>query len=477
MKRDTHFCTNERETATKMKHNLLEGNVEKLVLKTAVPMVVAQLVNMLYNIVDRIFVGKIPEIGAVALGGIGIYLPINILLMAVSLLFGAGGAPQAAIAMGRGDQNKAEKYLGCCVLPLVVSGIFFSLILFFGGESILPLFGATEANLQYSVAYVNIICVGIPFSMLITGLNTFINTQGKTFIGMVSVIIGAVINIVLDAVFVLVLDMGVAGAAWATVIGQIVSAVWVVGFLVSGHSAIRIRMKNLIPNLKMLGSITSLGISSFITTGAESLVNIVLNYSLKKYGALALTGYVVDGATLAMSAATIITSTSSFIRLPINGFSQGLQPVISYNYGGGRTDRVKRAIRFAIIVTTSYAAVLWGILMITPTTFTQLFTDSAEVVAVSGNLIRVYILGMILSGIQSTMVQAFSARGMRKHSLIISLLCKGLYVPLLLILPMLVPSKYSLMAIYAAQAVTDVVSTVISLGLYKRTETHPVTQK
>ena len=379
--------------------------------------------------------------------------------------------------MGRGDQNKAEKYLGCCVLPLTVSGIFFGLILFFGGESILPLFGATDTNLQYAVEYVNIICIGIPFCMLITGLNTFINTQGKTFIGMVSVIIGAVINIVLDAVFVLVLDMGVAGAAWATVIGQIVSAVWVVGFLASGHSTIRIRKNNLIPNLKMLGSITSLGISSFITTGAESLVNIVLNYSLKKYGALALTGYVVDGATLAMSAATIITSTSSFIRLPINGFSQGLQPVISYNYGGGRKDHVKRAIRFAIIITTSYAAVLWGILMITPTTFTRLFTDSAEVVAVSGDLIRVYILGMILSGIQSTMVQAFAARGMRKYSLIISLLCKGLYVPLLLILPMLVPSKFSLMAIYAAQAITDVVSTVISLSLYKRTEDLAVTQK
>lgn len=460
-----------------MKQNLLEVNVEKLVIKTAVPMVVAQLVNMLYNIVDRIFVGKIPEIGAVALGGIGIYLPVNILLMAVSLLFGAGGAPQAAIAMGKGERNKAEKYLGCCVFPIIASGILFSLILFFGGKSILPLFGATETNLQYAVEYVNIICIGIPFCMLITGLNTFINTQGKTFIGMVSVIIGAVINIVLDAVFVLILDMGVAGAAWATVIGQIVSSIWVVGFLASEHSTIRIRKKNLIPDMKLLSSITSLGISSFITTGAESLVNIVLNYSLKKYGALALTGYVVDGATLAMSAATIITSTSSFIRLPINGFSQGLQPVISYNYGAGRADRVKRAIRFAIIVTTSYAAILWGILMITPTTFTQMFTDSAEVVAVSGNLIRVYILGMILSGIQSTMVQAFSARGMRKYSLIISLLCKGLYVPLLLILPMFVPSKCSLMAIYAAQAITDVVSTVISLGLYKRTEAHAITQK
>ena len=325
--------------------------------------------------------------------------------------------------------------------------------------------------MQYSVEYVRIICLGIPFSMLIIGLNTFINTQGRTFIGMVSVIIGAFINIVLDAVFVLALDMGVAGAAWATVIGQTISAVWVVGFLSSGHSAIRIRKENLIPDIRVLKSITSLGISSSITTGAESLVNIILNYSLKKYGALALTGYTVDGATLAMSAATIITSTSSFIRLPINGFSQGLQPVISYNYGAGRADRVKQAIRFAIIITTAYAGLLWIILMVTPGTFTQMFTNNTDVVTVSESLIRVYIFGMILSGIQSTMVQAFSARGMRKHSLIISLLCKGLYVPLLLLFPFLVPAKYSLAAIYAAQPVTDVIATLISFRLYKRTET------
>ena len=454
-----------------MKQNLLEGNVEQLVVKTAVPMVVAQIINMLYNIVDRVFVGKIPEIGAVALGGVGVYLPINILLMAVSLLFGAGGAPQAAIAMGAGNRKKAERFLGCCVLPILASGIFFSLVLFFGCEGILPLFGATETNLRYSVEYIRIICLGVPFSMLIIGLNVFINAQGRTFIGMVSVVIGAFINVVLDAIFVLALDMGVAGAAWATVIGQIVSAAWVIGFLASRHSAIRIRRKNLIPNVKLLGSITSLGVSSAITTGAESLVNIILNGSLKKYGALALTGYAVDGATLAMSAGTIITSTSSFIRLPINGFSQGLQPVISYNYGGGRTDRVNAAIRFAIIVTTAYAAVLWIILMVTPGTFTRLFTDNADVVAVSENLIRVYIFGMILSGIQSTMVQAFSARGMRQHSLMISLLCKGLYVPLLLILPLLVPAQYGLIAIYAAQPVTDVAATLISFGLYRRTET------
>lgn len=337
--------------------DLSQGNIRKLVVRTAVPMVVAQLVSMLYNIVDRIFVGRIPEIGAVALGGVGIYLPINIIFMAVSLLFGGGGAPQAAIALGAGDRKKAERYLGCCFLPLLVSGVLFSLCLFFFGEQILPLFGATGTNLPYALPYVRIICLGIPCSMLITGMNIFINTQGKTMVGMISVIIGAVINIVLDAVFILGLNMGVAGAAWATVIGQVVSAVWVIGYLSSSHSLIRIRKSNLIPDRKTLGSIVTLGISNFITTGAESIVNILLNFSLKKYGAAALAGYAVDGATLAISVGTIVTATSSFIRQPINGFCQGLQPVISYNYGAGKKERVHQAVVCSIVITTAYAAV------------------------------------------------------------------------------------------------------------------------
>lgn len=451
------------------KIDLSQGSIRKLVIRTAVPMVAAQLVSMLYNIVDRIFVGRIPDIGAVALGGIGIYLPINIIFMAVSLLFGGGGAPQASIALGSGEQKKAEEYLGCCVVPLVFCGIVFSLCLFFGGEKILPVFGATDGNLAYSMEYVRIICIGVPFSMLITGLNIFINTQGKTLIGMVSVALGAVVNIVLDAVFILGMDMGVAGAAWATVIGQMASAVWIIGFLSSGRSAIRIRSRNLIPDLKMLWGIVTLGISNFITTGAESVVNIILNYSLKKYGMTAYTGYALDGATLAITAGTIVTTTSSFIRLPVNGFSQGLQPVISYNYGAGKHDRVRQAIRFSMLVTTVYAAALWLFMMAVPGTFAQLFTDSADVAGISGNLIRVYVFGMIFSGIQSILIQSFIARGMKKYSLLVSLVCKGLYVPFLLILPAIASPAYSVLAIYAAQAVTDVLAIVFITVLYRRT--------
>lgn len=450
------------------KIDLSQGNIKKLVVQTAVPMVVAQFVSMLYNIVDRIFVGRIPEVGAVALGGIGIYLPINIIFMAVSLLFGGGGAPQAAIALGAGDRKKAEKYLGCCFLPLVLSGMAFGLWLFLFAKQTLPLFGATDVNLPYAVRYVKIICIGIPFSMLVTGMNIFINTQGKTLVGMISVIIGAVINIILDAVFILVLDMGVAGAAWATVIGQGVSAVWVIGYLVSSHSSIRLRKSNLLPDKRTLGSIVTLGISNFITTGAESLVNIILNHSLRKYGATALSGYAIDGATLAISVGTIVTATSSFIRQPVNGFCQGLQPVISYNYGAGKHDRVRQAIACSIFITTVYAAALWLFLMAVPGTFSQMFTKSEEVVAVSENLIRIYVFGMIFSGVQSTLIQSFIARGMKKQSLLVSAFSKCLYVPFLLILPILVKPAYSVLAIYGAQAVTDVIGVVFIVMLYRR---------
>ena len=448
--------------------DLSQGNIRKLVVRTAVPMVVAQLVSMLYNIVDRIFVGRIPETGAVALGGVGIYLPINILFMAVSLLFGGGGAPQAAIALGAGNRKKAERYLGCCFLPLLVSGVLFSLCLFFFGERILPLFGATGTNLPYALPYVRIICLGIPCSMLITGMNIFINTQGKTLVGMISVMIGAVINLVLDAVFILGLNMGVAGAAWATVIGQVISAVWVIGYLASSHSLIRIRKSNLIPDRKTLGSIVTLGISNFITTGAESIVNILLNFSLKKYGAAALAGYAVDGATLAISVGTIVTATSSFIRQPINGFCQGLQPVISYNYGAGKKERVHQAVVCSIVITTAYAAVLWLFMMVAPGTFSQMFTGSKDVIEVSKNLIRVYVLGMIFAGVQSTLIQSFIARGMKKQSLIVSAFTKCLYVPFLLIIPAVVKPVYSVLAIYGAQAITDVLGVLFIAMLYRR---------
>ncbi len=450
--------------------DLSKGNVKALVMRTAVPMVIAQIVSMLYNIVDRIFVGQIPEIGATALGGVGVYLPVNILFMAFSLLIGAGGAPQAAIAMGAGDIRKAEKYLGCCILPLLVSGSLFAAGMFIWGEHIMPLFGATAENLIYAVEYVRIISLGIPFSMLVTGLNMFINTQGKTVLGMVSVLIGALINIILDAFFIVGMDMGVTGAALATVIGQVVSALWVVGYLFSKKSAIRIRKKDLIPNTTMLWNIVTLGAANFITTGAESLINILLNYSLKKYGPQALSGYGMDGATLAISVGTIVTTTSSFIRQPINGFGQGLQPVISYNYGAGFHDRVKEAIRFSIFVTTIYAALLWLFLMASPGSFSRMFTQSKEVVQASEPLIRIYILGMIFSGIQSVLMQSFVSRGLKKQSLLISLACKTLYIPLLLLFPVLVSPKFRMIAIYGAQAITDLASVMLAIILYRRAD-------
>ncbi len=442
------------------------GSVTKVLLKTAMPMVVAQVVNMLYNVVDRMFVGKIPDIGAIALGGIGIYLPISIIIMAFSLWIGGGGAPKAAILMGKQDNEEAEKILGCCVLPIVVLGILCVIILRGFGIVILPAFGATATNLPYALEYLNIIVIGIVFNMLTTGLNSFINTQGKTLIGMMSILIGAVVNIILDAVFILGMNMGVAGAAWATVIGQVLSALWVVGFLFSKKSSIRIRKENLIPDMRMLVDIMVLGIASFIMTAVESLVTIILNYVLKKYGAEALSGYLTDGSTLAISVSTIITMASSFILMPINGFTQGLQPVISFNYGAGNEGRVKKAIRVSCVICTAYATVLCGFLLLMPQVFAGMFTVDQDVIYIASRLLRIYVCAMWMLGIQSTIQQSFVARGMAKQSIMIAFARKALYVPLLIVLPMLVAAKSSMTAIYVAEPVSDIFAVAVTVIAY-----------
>lgn len=445
---------------------MTQGSIWKLVIKMAMPMVIAQIVNMLYNIVDRIFVGHIAGVGTIALGGVGIYLPISIIIMAVSLWIGAGGAPKAAIQLGKGNRLEAERIMGCCILPIFLLGIVITILLWIFGSEILPLFGATDANLPFALSYLNTMAFGIVCFMLSMGLNTFINTQGKTLMGMISILSGAIVNIILGAVFIFGLRMGVEGAALATVLSQIVSCIWVIGFLVSKKSIIRIRQKYLIPDLKLLGEITLLGLATFITTAVESIVTIVLNLVLKKYGADALTGYSTDGSTLAISVSTIITMASSFILMPINGFTQGIQPVISYNYGAGRNDRVKRTIAVSCIICTCYAAVICAVLIVAPQLFIRLFTADSEIILLTGSLLRIYISGMVLLGIQSTLQQSFVSRGLAGYSIGIALVRKVLYVPLLFILPVLTNISNSITAIYIAEPVSDAFAALITIVLY-----------
>lgn len=446
--------------------NMTQGSVWKLVIKMALPMVVAQVVNLLYNIVDRMFVGRIQGIGTVALGGVGIYLPIGIIIMAFSLWVGTGGAPKAGIALGRGDRDQAEKYLGTCVLPLaVLGGIITAVLLLFGGQ-MLPLFGATETNLPYALTYLNIISMGVVFNMIATGLNTFINTQGKTLMGMTSILIGAVVNIVLDAVFILGFHMGVAGAALATVIGQVISCIWVVSFLLSRKSAIRIKRKYIIPDFQRLGEIISLGASAFISTAVESLVNIALNFVLKTYGAIALVGYSTDGATLAISAGTIITTAAALILLPINGFTQGAQPVISYNYGAGRNDRVIQAIRASCTICTVCAAILCILIILVPQFFAGLFSADKDIIAIVRPLLRSHVSAMALLGIQTSLQQSFVARDLPKLSIRLAATRKLLYVPLLFLLPAMAAPADRVAAIYLTEPFSDMFAVSITVMCY-----------
>ena len=449
--------------------DMTKGSVWKLVVKMSLPMVVAQVVNLLYTVVDRMFVGRIEGVGTVALGGVGVYLPIGIIIMAFALWIGTGGAPKAAIELGKGDRKQAEKYLGTCVVPLIALGAAMTTVLLLFGRQLLPLFGATEGNMSYALTYLRIIAIGVIFNTLTTGLNAFINTQGKTLIGMMSVLLGAVVNIVLDALFILGFHMGVEGAALATVIGQAVSCVWVVGFLLSKKSTLRIRKKDLKPELRLLGTIMALGTATFISTAIESVVTIVLNFVLKKYGAAALTGFATDGATLAISVSTIITMASSFILLPINGFTQGVQPVISYNYGAGRNDRVKKAIHASCIICTTYTALFCALIFVLPQVFAGLFSTDVEVIAIVCPLIRIYVSVMALMGIQTSLQQSFVARGMAGLSIGVALARKALYVPLLLLLPALASVASSVTAIYLAEPISDLFAVVVTVICYAAT--------
>ena len=347
--------------------DLSQGNIRKLVVRTAVPMVVAQLVSMLYNIVDRIFVGRIPEIGAVALGGVGIYLPINIIFMAVSLLFGGGGAPQAAIALGAGDRKKAERYLGCCFLPLLVSGVLFSLCLFFFGEQILPLFGATGTNLPYALPYVRIICLGIPCSMLITGMNIFINTQGKTMVGMISVIIGAVINIVLDAVFILGLNMGVAGAAWATILSQGISALLTLFVLTREKACYRIIWSKVRLDPGMTKKIFFLGLPAAIQMAVTSFSNVFVQAYINRFGSAAMAGWSSYGKI------------DKFCVLPIQSLSLGVTTFVGQNLGARKIDRVRQSTKVGTLLCFAVAILITIPVLIFARPLVSMFNRTPEV--------------------------------------------------------------------------------------------------
>lgn len=421
----------------------------KLLLKLALPAILAQVVNMLYNIVDRIYIGHIKDTGAIALTGIGLCLPIIMIIMAFSALVGIGGAPRAAIYMGKQDLESARKTLGACVVMLTGLAVLLTVFFQVTGKEMLFMFGASENTISYAWGYLRIYVCGTIFVMFSVGLNSFITTQGFAMEGMGTILIGAVLNIILDPIFIFGFQMGVAGAALATILSQAVSAVWVLRFLRGKKTKLRVERKYLQLKKEYVLPVLALGVSPFVMQSTESLINISFNTSLYKYG-----------GDIAVSSITILSSVMQMIFLPLSGLTQGAQPIISYNYGAGNNDRVRKAFRLLLYCCMGFATAAWAVIMAIPGVFVQIFNSSSqELYEMASWGMRFYIAGAFAMGAQLACQQTFLALGQAKISLFFACFRKLiLMIPLIFILPVFLENK--LMAVFLAEAVSDFIAGV-----------------
>ena len=418
--------------------------IPQLMVSLAIPSVIAQLINVLYNIVDRMYIGHIPDIGPVALTGVGVTMPVIMLISAFSAFIGAGGAPLAAIALGKGDRDRAEKILGNGVSILLIFSTVLILFFMIFKQPLLYMFGASEQTIIYAQRYITIYLAGTVFVQLALGLNMFISSQGQAKTAMLSVLIGAVINIVLDPIFIFGLKMDVRGAALATVISQAVSAVWVVRFLVSEKSVIRIRKKNFELDFRILAGVMALGVSPFIMQATESAISIVLNRGLSIYG-----------GDLYVGSMKILQSVMQLAVIPVQGFTQGVQPIISYNFGAGKFDRVRKTYRLTIMTTVMISVVYCLLTVNFPTVFAGLFTSDKELLALVGKVMPIFMAGIWIFGIQMGCQTTFMGLGQAKISLFLALLRK---VILLIPLALILPRYFGVMGIYYSEPISDTIS-------------------
>lgn len=429
--------------------NLGNESVGKLLFKLATPAIIAQIVNVLYNIVDRIFIGRM-ESGEVAMAGVGVAFPIIIIITACSYLIGMGGGPLAAIKMGEQNNDDAEKIMSNSFSVLVILAILLTIGFQIGKEPLLWIFGASESTIGYSMDYLNIYLIGTVFVQISMGMNTFINTQGFATTGMMTVAIGALINIVLDPIFIFGFNMGVKGAALATIIAQGVSAIWVLMFLFGKKSILKIKKKYMIPKMNIILPVLGLGISPFIMQSTESLVLIALNSKLQMYG-----------GDLAVGSMAIMSSIMQILMLPNMGFTQGAQPIISYNYGSGQLDRVKKTFKLCLLSCFTYSTILWILLMIFPAFFVSIFNKNPQLLSMTSWSIKIYFAGAFMFGIQIACQQTFLALGKAKISLVLALLRKiVLLIPLIFILPTFFNEK--LFAVILAEPVADITAATIT---------------
>ena len=420
--------------------------IGKLLLRLAIPTLAAQLINMLYNVVDRIYIGHIPKVGALALTGVGVCMPLIMIVSAFAVLVGNGGAPRASIYMGQNNKEDAEKTLGNCFAAQILVAIVLTIVLLFGNRTFLLAFGASENTISYAAAYMNIYAVGTIFVQLTLGLNAFITAQGFAKTGMLSVLIGAVINIVLDPIFIYVFGMGVKGAALATIISQGVSCLWVLKFLTGKKTILKIRLKNLVLDGKIVTSVLSLGVSPFIMQATECLIQLTFNNGMLKYG-----------NDLYVALMSILFSLTQLIWMPLNGFSQGAQPVIGYNYGAKRFDRVKKAFKLQFTVSICFSLFAVALVEVFPTAFLKMFTNDQELIDIGINSTRLFLAGMSVMGAQCACQQTFLALGEAKISMFLACLRKIILLfPLALILPNI--ANMGVWGLLLAEPVSDVVA-------------------
>ena len=419
----------------------------KLLVKLAIPTVTAQIINMLYNIVDRIYIGHIPGIGADSLTGVGVCMPLIMIVSAFAALVGFGGAPRASIFMGKKDTVSAERTLGnCFTMQIIISVILTTLLLIFNRRLLLS-FGASENTIGYAVEYMNIYAAGTIFVQMTLGMNMFITAQGFAKTGMLSVVIGAVANIILDPIFIFVLDMGVSGAAIATVISQALSCLWVLVFLFGKKTNLKIRFSYMKLKPGIIFPSLALGLSSFIMQSSESVISICFNSSLLKYG-----------GDIAVGAMTILTSVMQFAMLPLQGLGQGAQPIISYNYGAGNQKRVKAAFKLLLKLSVCYSVALWLFVMIFPGVFASMFTSEPQLLEFTKTALRIYVACLFLFGIQIACQSTFTAIGNAKASIVVAVVRKFvLLLPLIYILP-LIFTQDKTSAVYLAEPVADFIA-------------------
>lgn len=428
--------------------------IGKLLLKLSIPTVIAQLINMLYNVVDIIYIGHIPGEGSLALTGVGVCMPIIMIVTAFAALISSGGAPRASICMGKQDNKSAEQILGNCFSLQIVVSIVLTVVLLIWNKDLLMAFGASKNTLGYATDYMRIYALGTLFVQLTLGMNAFITAQGFTTTSMVSVLIGAICNITLDPVFIFVFNMGVKGAALATVLSQAISTIWVVVFLSGKKTQLHLRKKYMGLKPKIFLPCVALGLATFIMQASESVVTVCFNSSLLHYG-----------GDIAVGAMTILTSVMQFAMLPLQGIAQGSQPIVSYNYGAKNADRVKKTFRLLVITCLTYSTLLWATVQIIPKVFVSIFTSDAKLVAFTAPMLKIYLGGLFLFGIQIACQITFTSLGKAVNSIIVAVVRKFvLLLPLIYIMPHVVSNPT--IGVYMAEPIADIIAVLFTSVLF-----------